>query len=328
MLIRQRWLILGTVCTGIFGAILVSFCLPNRYTSEATLFVVQQQVPERYVVSTTSADLSQNLDAMAREALSRPRLLSIINEVGLYPKQKNHLADEELIELARRDVSIEPLENRTNAFKISFIAENPQLAQTVTSRLTTLFIEQNLKTRADQATTTTGFLREQLDLAKNKLTEQEQRLRDFKMQYLELPEQQQATLGMLAGAQNQIDNVMGSRNQAQQQRLYLESLLSERQRLRRRSPAPLAHPATPLETAQQDLTRLQAEKRALLIAYTSQHPDVFKKEQEIKTQQAYVENLKSAKITTPERPPDIVLDPEDEIESRAQEPTAGKCLGD
>ena len=90
------------------------------------------------------------------------------------------------------------IEDPGEYFRSSFVADGPELAQAATSRFTTLFIQENLKTRADQATTTTVFLREQLEVAKNKLIEQEQRLKDFKMQYLgELPEQQQGTLGIL-----------------------------------------------------------------------------------------------------------------------------------
>src|SRR6476661_4369682 len=231
-LIRRRWLIIGIASTIAIGTVLVSVRLPNKYTSEATIFVVQQQVPERYVVPTTTSDIGQALDAMVQEALSRPRMLSIIDELDLYPTKKTHVNPDELVEMARRDISIEPLKNRGNAFKISFVAGSAKLAQQVTSRLTTLFIQQNLKTRADQAATTTSFLQEQLEVAKNKLQAQEERLRDFKLRYLgELPEQQQGNLGVLAALQSQYDNVLASRSQAQQQRLYLESLLGEHRRV-------------------------------------------------------------------------------------------------
>jgi polysaccharide biosynthesis transport protein len=300
ILIRRRWIVIGSTCTFALVAMAVLFRIPNRYTSEATLVVTQQQVPERYVVSTSTAEIGQSLDAMAQEVLSRPRLQGIIDELGLYANERARLTFEQLIEKAKRDVSIEPLKTRANAFKISFVADSPELAQAATSRFTTLFIQENLKTRADQATTTTVFLREQLEVAKNKLTEQEQRLRDFKMQYLgELPEQQQGNLGILAGLQSQLDNVMTSRSHAQQQRLYLESLLSEHRRIGRHNAvsgvSSTRQIVTPLEAAQQDLTRLQAEKRTLLTLYTSQHPDVLKKEQEIAIQQKYLTSLKTAR---------------------------------
>jgi protein tyrosine kinase modulator len=307
ILTRRRWIIIGTTCVIALGAIAISFRIPNQYTSEAIILVVQQQVSERYVAPTSTSQVGPALEAMTHDILSRPRLLGIINELGLYPKQKTRFEPDQLFEMMRHDVSIEPLlkpgQRDLNTFQISFTAATPHLAQQVTSRLTTLFIEENLKTRTDQATTTTGFLHEQLETAKSKLIEQEQRLRDFKTQYLgELPEQQQGNLGILTGLQTQLDNVMSNRNKAQQQRLYLESLLNDqRQRKHKGSVATVVssdgHIVTPLEASQQDLARLQAERRTLLTTYTAQHPDVLKKDQEIKAQQAFIEGLRPAKAS-------------------------------
>ena len=60
---------------------------------------------------------------------------------------------------------------------------------------------------------------------------------------------------------------MSNRNQAQQQKLYLESLLNEHQRRSRGNPVPTTISSTgqlvtPLDAAQQDLIRLQGEKNA------------------------------------------------------------------
>src|SRR5207245_2910414 len=124
----------------------------------------------------------------------------------------DRLAPEELIERMRNDVRITPTESNqerrdVNSFKISFTADNPHLAQKVTARLASLLIEANVKTRENQATSTNNVLQEQLVAARNKLTEQEQRLRDFKTQYLgELPEQQQGHLHILSGDQIQLQN--------------------------------------------------------------------------------------------------------------------------
>lgn len=301
---RRRWWVLLTASVTTLATVFVVLRLPNRYTSEATIFVVQQQVPERYVVPTSSTDISQGLEAMTQEVLARARLLQIMDEFGLYLKEKNRLAPEDLIEVMRRATSITPLENSSgrrdiNAFKISFVADDPHLAQAVASRLTSLFIQANLKTREDQATTTTKFLREQLEAAKNKLTEQEQRLRDFKMQHLgELPEQQQGNLGILTGLQTQLQNTMASLNRAQQQRVYLESLLSGYRTLATRgAPVPgspgVSRIVSPLEAAQSDLARLQSERATLLRRYTPQHPDVVKIEREIAKADGLVERLKA-----------------------------------
>src|SRR6185436_4825506 len=123
MLIRRRWLILLTFSNITLGTIIVLWMLPNRYTSEATLLVVAQQIPLRYVVPNSTADLNSTLQAMKQEVLSRTRLLRMINDFDLYPKQRNRLAPEQLVALMLTDINITPMgehpqEKTFDAFRV------------------------------------------------------------------------------------------------------------------------------------------------------------------------------------------------------------------
>src|ERR1041385_6181653 len=73
---RRWWLLLTASITSLTTAVVVSR-LPSRYTSEATILVVQPQVAERYIVSTTTTDTTKALQAIMGEILSRPQLLAI-----------------------------------------------------------------------------------------------------------------------------------------------------------------------------------------------------------------------------------------------------------
>jgi succinoglycan biosynthesis transport protein ExoP len=277
LVVRRRWWILATASATALATIAVLLALPNRYTSEAIILVVQQQVPERYVTPTTTTDIASALQATTQEVLSRTRLLGIMDTFGLYAKEKKRIAPENVIALMRHNIDIQPLDltggqRAFNAFKISFTTDDPHLAQEVTSRLTSLFIQENLKTREDQASTTTNFLRAELESAKMRLMKQEQRLRDFKLGSLgELPEQQQGNLQILGGLQTQLQNTMASVARVQQQRLYLESLVRS------------------------DLTRLQSERTTLLRLYTPKHPRVVKIELEIAKKGALLESPRASK---------------------------------
>jgi polysaccharide chain length determinant protein (PEP-CTERM system associated) len=289
---RRWWLLVPTVVVAL-GACAVSRVLPNRYESVATILVTHQQVPERYVTPNSTYDMREALLIMTDAILSRTQLLQIINEFDLYPKDRRRLAPEELVELIRGDITIEPTGKVTetkdlNSFKISFTGPDPHLAQEVTSKLTTLFIQENLTSREEQSTGTTNFLDDQLQIAAADLKQQESRLRDFKMHYLgELPEQQQGNLAILAGLDAQLQNTMASINRARQQQVYLESLLSQYQNLAAAGvAAPGAVVVSPAETIKAELTGLKNERADLLARYTDKYPDVVKIDEQIKEAEA------------------------------------------
>jgi len=132
--IRRRWWVLIPASVIALGACLTSLLLPARYKSEATILVERQQVPERYVTANTTTDVREVLLVMADAILSRTQLLQIIDEFGLFPNERKHLVPEELVELMRRNIELEPLQKGSepkdlNAFKISFTGVDPHSAQ-------------------------------------------------------------------------------------------------------------------------------------------------------------------------------------------------------
>ncbi len=330
---RGRWWILLAALISTSVAIAVAYVLPVRYTSEATLLVIQQEVPQRYVTPTSTLTIADELDAMTQEVLSRGQLLQLMDKFGLFASERQHLAPEEVLTLMRKNIIIEPLGQESgkrptgadfNAFKISFAADKAVLAQEVTSQLTSLFIQENLKVRGEQATSTTNFLHEHMDTAKKKLADQEERLKDFKMRYLgELPEQQQGNLAILSSAQTELQNATASMDRAQQQRVYLESLLNAYQRLAEQrltdqrlaeqrladqrladhvirasdasSAADTSRVIDPVRTLENDITRLESLRDQMLITMREQHPDVKSVDREIAAKQALIQNFKAAK---------------------------------
>ncbi len=270
LITRRRWWIFAPGVAITLATSGVLLLLPNRYTSEATLLVVQQQVPERYVAPNSTADVISTLQAMKRDVLSRTRMLKLVEDFNLYEKQRKRLAPEEIAGKVLRDIDIEPLDESPDkkgftAFKISFVASDPVLAQRVNSRLTSLFINEDLKTREQQSVSTTAFLREQLEQKREALEAQDKKLRDLKMQFIgELPEQQQGNLGILGSLQAQLQNVGASLSHAEEQRAYLQSILNGY-----------------IAQATADLNQLRAKRAKLLETYTPQYPAVLQIDEEI-----------------------------------------------
>jgi polysaccharide biosynthesis transport protein len=287
IVVRRRWWILLAGTGATFATLLTLSQLPNRYRSEASLLVTQQQVPERYVLPTTTTDIRAALQATTEEVLSRTRMLGIIDEFGLYATKRTRLSPEGLLALMRSDIEIIPVNGPEgpgkgiNSFKISFTASNPELAREVTSKLTSLFIEQNLETREHQATTTTTFLQEQLDAAKLKLEASEKQVGDYKLRHLgELPEQQQANLTTLTTMNAALQNTLSSLNRAREQRQYLESLSYNRGLM-----------------IQGDLAQLQSQRDALLLRYTPEYPAVKRLDMKISQTEALLRTLRNSDAT-------------------------------
>jgi polysaccharide biosynthesis transport protein len=271
--VRYRWaVLLPTVVAGLVASS-YAWLLPDRYSSEATL-VKHQPISQHYVLPANMVTNAEDVDATAREILTRPLLLKIIDQFNLYSKEKSAGAPPEaLAALLVRDISVQSLDPArpsmtSSAFKIAFTADGPELAQAVTSRLTQLFIDQSLRIRENTAERTTNFLKEQVAAAKKTLVDQEQRLQDFKARYLgELPEQQQINLLALTELRAQLQTTLTSLSRAKQLAATLGSQLSS------------------------ILSRLQSEKTALLTRYTARHPDVIRKDQEITTTQTAISQL-------------------------------------
>jgi succinoglycan biosynthesis transport protein ExoP len=310
---RSRWWILLPFALVTITTSAVLALLPNRYTSSATLLVVQQQVPQRYVIPNSTTDLTSALQALKQEVLSRTQLLRMINDLGLYPNERKRLAPEQLVELMNKNIDIEPIVETPqqfgkdfNSFKISFTTENALLAQQVTNNLTSLFINEYLRTGAEQATNTTNFLHQQVQEKGKELEAQEYLLRNFKLQHVgELPEQQSGNLGILTGLQGQLQNTMSSLDRAQQQRALLQAELQATPRRRSYSdgalptwvPGTSSTQISPVDAARNDLGHLEGTRSALLSkGYTASHPDVVRVNREIAIAR---DNLKRLEASAP-----------------------------
>lgn len=285
---RRHWHFLIPLFVGwlvVWGA---SWVLPPRYKSSTLILVEQPSMPKDYVTPNINDDVQQRLQSITQQILSRTRLLHIIDDVNLYPESRDRANPDELIERMRKDIDIELVRGERNeitAFNVSYSAGNPRVAQQVTSELTNLFISENLEVRQQKSEDTTKFLESQLEEARKTLAEQEEKVREFKVQHPgELPTQQGSNIQILAGLQSQLQNEEDALNTAKQQSAYLLALLDQYRSVQKspkaKESAPLGLPAL-----DEELDKLKAQLADLSSHYTEQHPDVRKlKEQIAKTE--------------------------------------------
>ena len=275
------------VFTGWVFIVGAAWVLPSRYRSETLILVEQQKVPEHYVEPNITVDLQQRLQSMSEQILSRTRLMGIAEKFHLYSADQQHLGTQAIVERMRKDIGIDLVRSngdQITAFKVSYSANDAAIAQQVTAELTSLFIEENLQSRQQLSEDTTSFLETQLDAARKNLEQQELRLREFKSRYLgQLPEQTASNMQILAGLQTRLQSANDALNQAEQQRLYLQSLLTQyrgAQPSRTGDQENSSYVRTPSATAQK-IEQLKTQLTELRAKYTSRHPDVIRVEQEL-----------------------------------------------
>jgi polysaccharide biosynthesis transport protein len=305
---RRRWYIIlpAFVCWAVAWA--GSWLVQSTYQSDALILVEQQKVPEQYVVPNVSVNLQDRLQSMTQQILSRTRLQATVNRFHLYEtRQQGLLArSEDPIEQMRNDIKIDLVEapghpGQLTAFKIRYSAPSPQLAQQVNSELTSLFIDENLKSQQQLSESTTSFLQTQLAEARSKLEEQEAKVRAFKAQHFgNLPTQVETNVQILSGLQTQLQSAQRAIDAANQQKLYLESLQQEYQTVQASLDNGNSTDASP-DMLNKDLTDAREKLQEARLRYTEDHPDVVK----LKDRVAKLEKLKQdtdAVIAASEKP--------------------------
>ena len=150
MLIRRKMWIIACMLIVPPLVFLAGRLWPKKYRSETVILVDPQRVPEDYVKAITG-DVTDRLQTISEEVMSRTRLLTIANKDGLYRKIRKNSGDDKAVDAMRKDIKVDIImganERNLDGFKIAYIAPMPGLAQNVTQQLADLFIEENIKER-------------------------------------------------------------------------------------------------------------------------------------------------------------------------------------
>lgn len=299
---RRCWLIIVPAILGVTIGYAVSLVLPARYTSHTVVLVEQPVVPDSYVKPVVSEDLNQRLASMQEQILSRTRLQHLVEQFGMYKDEINKVPMEVLVARLQKSIAVKPL-NPTQGtqptglpgFNVDVTLQEPWLAQRVCTEITSMFMEQSLRLRQQQAEDTTQFLGAQLEEAKAKLDEQDAKLADFQSRYVgALPEDEQNNLTLLVGLSPQLEAATQAVNQAREEKAFLESMLGQ-QVAAWESSQKGQNP----ETLEQQVARDQEQLLSIQTRYTDEHPDVVKLKSNIAELQKRIRDASTKKEKEP-----------------------------
>src|SRR5437660_8314491 len=289
MLRRRLKVILIPALLAPFAGFLISYAFPAKYTSQSLVLVEEQKVPQGYVKSVVTEDLTQRIATLQQQVLSRNRLQPMIDRLGLAKGGKNL---DDAIDDIRQNVAIEPVETELTVasstkkrpgqsnvpgFYVNFTAANPREAQQICNELTSMLLEENLKSREQVAQSTTDFLTRQLEDAKRNIDDLDGKLANFKRQYMgQLPGDEDNNMKILMGLNSQLDANTQTLNRAQQDKAYTESLLAQQVSAWKSSQS-----SNNPQSLDQQLTALQTELLQLQAPYTDDNPDASKPKADI-----------------------------------------------
>lgn len=283
---RRKWLIAMPLFVAGLATVVVLRVLPDRFRSETLILVVPQRVPESYVKATVTSHIEERLRSISQQILSRTRLERIIADFDLYRRERHTETMEDIVDRMRSEIKVQMVKG--DAFKVTYVSEDPQLGFKVTERLASLFIDENLRDREVLAEATNQFLETQLEDARRRLVEQEEQLEHYRLRHAgQLPSELQSNLQVVQSTQLQIQALIDSTNRDRDRRLVLERalvVLDTDSEARTDSSAPgdanmvaaqVSATTSQLEAARTRLQELEAR-------LTPKHPDLIHQERHVR----------------------------------------------
>ncbi len=286
---RHKGWIFGPFLLTLVASVVGVYLYPDSYSSQAVVKIVPQQVPTNMVQSAINQQMSDRINSMAQEILSRTVLTTIINTFDLYKRERGRMPIEDVIELMKKNVQINPIANpnqATNpaekipAFAVQFSYENRLVAQRVVQDLVSRFIDANIRNRSNATFSTTQFMQDQVDDAKKQLDEAENKLAAFRVQNNgKLPDQVDGNTRQLTALQTQVSYLSGNINRATQEKMQFESnirILKDQMLALAKDPASLVviQKSDRLAEAEKDVQTWESQLSALRQKYKDTYPDV------------------------------------------------------
>src|SRR5215472_10059042 len=205
LLVRRRWWVIAPFIALSCAAAVLTYFLPKSYVSETLILVRPRDVPKDFVRDLIAGTPEERLKTIEQTVLSRTNLVQILREFGdNLPEFEPLNMDQKVVKLrAQININFE-LQRRNGVelplsyFRISYRNQNPELAQKIATKLTTLFFEQDSQTRETQVYGTTEFLSSEVAKVSDQMKDAETRLKEFKLsRQFVLPDQREVNLRSL-----------------------------------------------------------------------------------------------------------------------------------
>lgn len=258
---------------------------PPTYRSAATILIEEQQIPSDLVRSTVTSYATQRIQIISQRVMTRANLMQVIEKYDLYRDKRRKETTEEILERMRKDINLSMINadvvdprsgqpsRATIAFTLAFESDTAQVAQKVANELTSLYLSENLKTRAEKASETTLFLAAESERIGKDVAEFESKLADFKRKNVgRMPGSSQLSMQLIDRTEKDLTDIDNKIRLLEDRKIYQESLLTQI--------SPMGSSGDEGGVQIQDpitrLKMLRSEYINVSARYSPDHPDVIK----------------------------------------------------
>ena len=274
---QGRWVGLGVAwLAGLAGATYV-FLTPDKYEATARVYVDTQSILKPLLSGlTVQPNVEQEVAILSRTLISRPNLQRLVRMTDMDLRVRGNEQREKLIDELMKKLAIKSL-GRDNLYTITYADANTQQAARVVQSLLSIFVESGLSTKNAETGQAKRFIDEQIKSYEQRLTEAENRVKEFKLQNMDLN-------GPAGGDFfNSFASVSENLNQARQQ---LEEAIRARDAMKQQMAEDDSRPpsllgdadnvsSAPTPEADARLMTLNKNLDEMLLRYTESHPDVI-----------------------------------------------------
>ena len=270
---QRRWFgLMVAWLVGLAGAAFI-FLTPDSYEATARVYVDTQSVLKPLLSGlAVQPNVEQEVAILSRTLISRPNLQKLVRMTDMDLAVKSAEERERLIDSVMRTLYIKSV-GRDNLYAIGFVDHQPAQATRVVQSLLSIFVESGLSSKSNDSGQAKRFIEEQIKAYEQRLTEAENRLKEFKLQNMDMSG---AAGGDFFGSLSALTEQLGDA------RLQLQEALTSRDALKQQitdeedarpslaQDSPVA--ATPEPDAR--LNTLNKNLDEMLLRYTEAHPDV------------------------------------------------------
>lgn len=282
---RRRGMILLVAGIIFLLGLITAYVWPPTYQASATILIEEQEIPPELIQTTVTSYAAQRIQVISQRVMSRTNLLEIVEKYNLYERERRLNTIEEVLLNMRDDISIdminaEVMDPRTGrptaatiAFTLGFANESATQALKVANELTTLYLDENLKSRTEKAAETYDFLTVEAERLSVEIDRLEQQLAEFKEANVNtLPELRDLNTQILERTERDITDIDTQIRSLEERKIYLQGQLAL---LEPYGGGDVLSPSARLEA-------LRTEYISLVSRYSADHPDVARVKREIR----------------------------------------------